>query len=262
MHLNTVQKFFTIVVVLFFISIEIYSQGVTPLLSGKVISEIDGKPIVGTVKFFVGNEVKAKSKIASDGTYSTPVPTSSTLTIVVENHLISPSTSQINTPKDYAEITFDIKATPITEGMLIGTNVAFQPNGFELTEQGTEELDNLIRFANENIKIYFTVKVNNKDSYFENKKEKKTIMEGKKKKTITETIKAEDLSLALADKRVEAVKNYVLGKTPRKNFFIFESDASYSKTKPKAPAKNKKSKTPQIINNQVNNLIISVNKLR
>lgn len=258
----SIKQLFTITIVLFITCLNIYSQGVNPLLSGKVTNEIDGKPITGTVKFLVGGEVKTKSKIAADGSYSIPVPASSNLTVAIENHLISQSTYQINTPKEYAELTFDIKATPITEGMLIGTNMAFQPNSAELTEQGIEELDNLVKFANENIKVYFNVKINNKDSYFENKKEKKTILEGKKKKTVTETLKAEDLSLALADKRVEAVKNYVLGKTPRKNFFTFESDASFSKTKPKAPAKNKKSKAPQIINNQVNNLQITVSKLR
>ena len=242
-----------------------FAQGAMPLLSGKVFN-IDGKIITGgNLKFLSNGEQKAKAKINSDGTYSIPVPSNANLTVILENHIVSKETSLINTPKDYAEFSFDIKVTPIVEGMLVGENIAFEPNSKVLTTSGKDELNKLVKFATENIKVYYKVKISNKDSYFADKKEKKTTLDGKKKKTITETIKAETQSQLFADERIAVIQEYVLSQTPRKNFFIFEAEPTYSKTKikPSKPTKKGKSSVSNNTNNNSNNnLVITVDKVR
>lgn len=246
----------------FLINVQLtFAQGVMCTVSGKITNVKDNSPITGTIKFMSGNEQKAKSKINTNGEYSAVVPINANLTVAIENCIISNETYSLNTPGTSTELTFNIKATPISEGMPVGENIAFEPNSKVLTASGKDELSKLVKFANENIKIYFKVKISNKDSYFADKKEKKTVVDGKKKKTVTETIKADAQSRTFGEERVAVIQEYLLSLTPRKNFFIFESDPTFSKTKPKPAKPVKKGKTTT--NTPTNyNLVITVDKVR
>lgn len=253
-----INSIFTLLLVAFVITLNTnltFAQGVMCTVSGKITNIKDNSQITGTIKFMSGSEQKAKSKINSSGEYSVVVPLNANLTVAIENCIISNETYSLNTPSTSTELTFNINATPIGEGMLVGENIAFEPNSKVLTTSGKVELNKLAKFASENIKLYFRVTISNKDSYFADKKEKKTVVNGKNKKTVTETIKADEQSQVFGAERLAVIQEYLFGLTPRKNFFVFEADPKFSKTKPK-PVKQGKTTTA------INNLVITIDKVR
>jgi len=235
-----------------------YSQNAMCTVNGKITNTNGNDKINGFIKFMSNNEQKAKSKIASDGTYSAVVPINSSLLISIENCVIDENSMVLNTPNNSSELVFDLKAKLLKENNIYTNFNSFEPNKSDLSSNGKEEILNFIDFADQNRRLSFKILINNKDSYFADSKVTVEKMVGNKMKTVKETMKAADLSLKLYKERTEVLEKFILESTKRKNFYAFEVDNTYLSKKPKKT----KSKNTNILDNVVQNLSIIVSKVR
>lgn len=255
---NINLKISIFLIILFIANYNSNSQTSMCTVNGKITNTNGDEKITGFIKFMVNNEQKAKSKIASDGTYGAVVPANSSLVIYIENCIVDESTMILNTPSNSNELVFDIKAKLLKENNLYSNFNSFETQKSDLSSLGKEEILKFINFADQNKRLSFKLIINNKDSYFADSKVTVEKMVGNKMKKVKETVKAADLSLNLYKERVDVIEKFILENTKRKNFFSFEVDNTYLSKKPKKT----KGKNTNILDNSVQNLSIVVSKIR
>lgn len=242
----------------------VYSQNSPVSITGKVIDK-NGNKVSGELKFTSSAGNVSKTKIGSDETYSFPCKSGDSYTISLTNYIIEDKDKDINvaSQNEFKEFTRDLKVEKIVEGRKIMSFSAFKPNDSLFQNSASSLIKELYSFVKFQPNIAYNLYINLSDCKFKPLKSKKTVMEGKKKKTITSEISVQDQIEKVYQARVNNIKAAFLENKIRVMSFTFLKDENVIQTNivkdkkadKKADKKDKKSST-------FPNVRITVSKVR
>jgi hypothetical protein len=242
------KNFFLIVLLLCY-SFASFSQnsGIksTVLLKGRVVNYKTLSPI--ETKFYLvnNNGKKLQVKSSSDGSYAIPLNTSGDYRILADNWLcIEPLNINIQVGESYYEKEATIYLIPFEPGLSLRKVVGFDQDTKQLTGEG-KELLLYIRDLNKHLpKLSFLIKININEGIY--KAERKTILEGKKKKSILVTPRQQ--AEEAANEISESIKAYLnsLGLPERKYKFSINyiNEPIAQSSNKKKPAKSSSKNSP------------------
>jgi hypothetical protein len=255
---------YIIFIAIFFIALH---QGISKdkqivLISGIVKNIADGSIISTKVKFINSEGVVFEAKSNSvDGAYQQVLPVGEQYSIILEGFLLIDHDVLLNLKniKKYSEMSRDLNVIKLTEGFELLKIDAFVDNDSKIHDSLYTYMNFLKHLLSHQKGLHIDLIINTGDSYFKDKKVKKTVTEKGKKKTITVTEKNKEQLTELLDLRAEVLRDLI------KNNKIQERNASVSTdliitTTPK-PVKKTKSKTPKPPKEPVFDLTVKISKV-
>ncbi|MBS4001569.1 MAG: hypothetical protein KGZ71_13920 [Desulfobulbaceae bacterium] len=254
---------------IFFIALFLFAlhQGISKdkqvvLISG-IVKNIEDERIISTkIKFINSDGVVFEAKSNSvDGAYQQVLPVGEQYSIILEGFLLLDHAVLLNLKNvsKYSEMSRDLNVLKLTEGLELLKIDAFNDNDSETHDSLLTYIKFIKHLLSHQKGLHIDLVINSSDSYFKDKKVKKTVTEKGKKKTKTVTLKNKEQLTELLDLRAEVLREMI------KNNNIQERNASVSTdliitTAPK-PVKKTKSKTPPPPKEPVFDLTVKIAKV-
>jgi hypothetical protein len=256
---------YIIFIALFFIAFNpsISNDKSVVLVSGIVKNVEDGSIITTKVKFInsEGLVFEAKSN-STDGSYQQVLPVGEQYSIIIDGYLLTDHAVLLNLQNvtKYHEMTRNLDVIKLTAGLELLKIDAFVDNDSKTHDSLHTYINFLKHILTHQKGLHIDLVINTGDSYFKDKKVKTTVIEKKKKKNITVTIKNKEQLTELLDLRAEVLRELI------KNNKIQERNASVSTdlietTAPKPVKSTKKSKTPPPPKEPVFDLTVKISKV-
>lgn len=233
------------------------------LISGTISKFDDGKPISSKVKFINSQGVVFEAKSNSDdGSYQQVLPVGEQYSLIVEGYLQSDHEFVLNLKNInmYSEMSRDIKVIALREGLELVSIDAFVDNDSKTHDSIKIYMNYLKHILTHQKGLHLELVVNSSDSYFKDKKVKKTFTEKGKNKTKTITLKNKDQLTDLLDLRVQAIKDLIKENKIQERNAVVSTDLVLTSA-PKPVKKSKKSKTPTPPAKPVFDLTIKIAKV-
>lgn len=215
------------------------------LLQGKVINK-EGKPVGANVHFInaAGKKTSSKSNIA-DGSYQLVLPSGEKYVILIDKHILEQTEAEYFIPpfNKYAELNKDFNPKEIVEGMKVFEFRIFEAQSDRITEEAELYLLELKEFMTINKNMLIELTLLAKDSHFQDKTVKETVMSGKRKKTVSKKITHREQTEELLSKREEALKARLAEMKVRDKNISLKKDYAMAPPPPK-PVKSKRKNAP------------------
>lgn len=224
------------------------------------LTEESGESINATAKI-IGNNKVEKTKV-TNGTFSFSPLAGYTYKVFIPNYIMENGSKEIVLPESttYQDIEKQLKCRKLKEGDVLFAEALFEKNSIKMEATAEQKLRNFKDFLDNQPNLVFNLIISTADCSFKPIKNKETVMEGKKKKTITKTISVVDQAKGLIAERKAFFTTALQAIGLRIASFNFIEDTTVSTAK--APAKKAKGKKESTQSNEVANVKFSITKIR
>lgn len=248
------------IILLMFAAISVsFAQHHAQAVTVKVIEE-NGESINAIAKV-IGNNKVEKPKITNGSFVFSPLA-GYTYKVFIPNYIMENGSKELVIPESttYQDIEKQLKCKKLKEGDLLFSEALFEKNSIKMEATAEQKLRNFKDFLDNQPNLVFNLVISTADCSFKPIKNKETVMEGKKKKTITKTISVVDQAKALLTERKTFFTSALQAIGLRIASFNIIEDTTVGAAK--APAKKAKGKKEVATSNEIANVKFSINKIR
>lgn len=235
-------------------------------ITGKIVDK-NGQKVSGELRFVSSSGVIGKTKISSDETYTFACKSGDSYSVTLLNYILDDKDKEINvSPQtEFKEFNRDLKVERLVESRKIMSFNAFKASDSTFQSSANSFIKELSNFVKSQPNISYNLNINMSDCKFKPIKSKKTVLDGKKKKTITTEVSIQEQSNKVFQARINSIKAVLLENKIRVMSFTFLKDEkpfqatnsiSNDKKGEKKNDKSNKKSTSQP------NVLITISKIR
>jgi|GEM_PF-2610613 len=222
------------------------------------LTEESGEAINANVKI-IGNNKVEKTKI-TNGNFNFSPLSGYTYKVFIPNYIMENGSKEIviQESSSYQDIERNLKCKKLKDGDVLFSETLFEVNSIKMEPTAEQKIRSFKDFLDNQPNLVFNLVISSADCNFKPIKKKETVMEGKKKKTKTTIITAEDQAKAMIAERRAFLTTVMQAIGLRIASFNVIEEVKLAT----APAKKSKSKKDQVQSNSVANVKFNIAKIR